>query len=308
MNIEALNSRYGAPGRIVFHNGFAGYPNVVLANKYGSAEVALLGANVLSYRPTGHSQVLFRPAKRDDEYNRGNGFHGGIPVCFPQFGNRLDPKLPQHGFVRKLIFEPVGSEYSEEMTELTLAVRSDEETRKLWPHDFLLEIKITLSMKLNLTMTVKNTSSEPFVFSGGFHPYFLLRDRDLVTVRGLDNHAYIDGTTEPMTEGVQRGDIELTRGYDHIFDSGNALKNEYAIIDPGLKRAIAVVSTGNARAIVWNPDNAYVVEDHTPENFHRFVCVEPVSDWPGGRTLESGATYELVAAIQSTMRVENCEV
>ena len=53
MNIDQLNSRYGAPGRIVFRPGHCGYPNVVLANKYGTAEIALLGANVLSYRPTG---------------------------------------------------------------------------------------------------------------------------------------------------------------------------------------------------------------------------------------------------------------
>ena len=68
MTIDELNRRYGAPGRIVFRTGFAGYPEVVLANKFGTAEISLLGANVLSYRPTGHSPVLFRPAKRD--YNR----------------------------------------------------------------------------------------------------------------------------------------------------------------------------------------------------------------------------------------------
>ena len=33
MTIEQLNSRYGAPGRIVFREGFAGYPNAVIANK-----------------------------------------------------------------------------------------------------------------------------------------------------------------------------------------------------------------------------------------------------------------------------------
>ncbi|MBR4476176.1 MAG: hypothetical protein IKO87_01385 [Kiritimatiellae bacterium] len=77
MTIDELNRRYGAPGRIVFRTGFAGYPEVVLANKFGTAEIALLGANVLSYRPTGHSPVIFRPEKRD--YNRGESLHGGIP-------------------------------------------------------------------------------------------------------------------------------------------------------------------------------------------------------------------------------------
>ena len=97
-DVAQLNARFGAPGRIVFHEGFAGYPNVVLANQYGSAEVALLGGNVLSYRPTGQTEVLFRPAKRD--YNRADKVHCGIPVCWPQFGNRFSKDLPQHGFAR----------------------------------------------------------------------------------------------------------------------------------------------------------------------------------------------------------------
>ena len=35
MTIAQLNAKFGAPGRIVFHDGFAGYPEVVIANKYG---------------------------------------------------------------------------------------------------------------------------------------------------------------------------------------------------------------------------------------------------------------------------------
>ena len=44
MGIDELNAKFGAPGRIVFRRGFAGYPCAVLANRYGTAEIALLGA------------------------------------------------------------------------------------------------------------------------------------------------------------------------------------------------------------------------------------------------------------------------
>ena len=148
MNIETLARNFGAPGRIVFRLGFAGYPEVVIANKYGSAEIALMGANVLSYRPTGHSPVLFRPAKRD--YNRGESFHGGIPVCWPQFGNKFSKELPGHGFARFMVFEVRGSKYTEDMTEITLGLKSDEETKKLWPYDFDLEYTVSVSMKLKI--------------------------------------------------------------------------------------------------------------------------------------------------------------
>jgi len=304
MTIDQLNSRYGAPGRIVFHQGFAGYPNVVIANKFGAAEVSLLGANVLSYRPTGHSNVLFRPEKRD--YNRGESIHGGIPVCWPQFGNRFSKELPQHGFARYMVFEVRGTEYTEEMTEVTLGLKDDAETRKLWPHAFDLTYKISVSMKLNLTLTTKNTGAEPFDFNCGLHPYFLVRDVAGVTVRGLAGTSYVDGMHLDRGPSVLQGDFPASGAPDHIFTLPepkadaplSSLKHEFAILDGGLGRATAMVSTGNTRCVVWNPGDGGLRADLAEEDWKRFVCVEPVSDWPGGRTLPAGATHALTAAIQ----------
>ena len=300
MNAEQLNSRFGAPGRIVFRDGLAGYPEVVIACQYGSAEIALLGANVLSYRPTGHSPVLFRPEKRD--HNRGESFHGGIPVCWPQFGNRFSKNLPQHGFARKLVFEVRGTEYSEEKTEVTLGLRSNDETRKLWPHDFDLEYRVSVTMKLNLSFKTCNTGTEPFDFNCGLHPYFLLRERDAVTVRGLAGDSYFDGVAGAPAAEPLAGDLPLTSEVDHIFDLPEESKHEFAIIDPGLDRAIALVSTGNLKTVVWNPGQRGSIADLGPDDWRRFVCVEPVSEWPGGRPLAPGETYELVAAIQATLK------
>ena len=298
MTTDQLNARFGAPGRIVFHRGFAGFPEVVLANKYGSAEVALLGANVLSYRPTGHAPVLFRPARRD--YNRGDSFHGGVPVCWPQFGRRFSQELPQHGFARVMPFEVRGTEYSEEMTEVTLGLKSDAETRRLWPHDFDLELRVTVSMKLGLKLTTRNTGGAPFAFSCGFHPYFLVRERDAATVKGLDGLDFYNGLTD-SPGGRQEGDLVTDRETDHIFCLPEAPKHELAILDPGLRRAIALVSSGNTKAVVWNPGLGARLADFESEDWRRFVCVEPVSDWPGGGTLEPGASHVLTAAIQSTL-------
>ena len=297
MTVEQLNSRYGAPGRIVFRPGHCGYPNVVLAGKYGTAEVALMGANVLSYRPTGHSEVLYRPSKRD--YNRGESFHGGVPVCFPQFGNRFSKDLPQHGFARVMPFEVKATEYSDEMTEATLVLRSSEATRSLWPHDFELAVKVTVSMKLNIALTVTNADAEPFDFSCGLHPYLMVRDRDGVVVKGLDGVPFHDA--EEKADGVQTGDLAMTCPKDHIFSLPAAPRHEFAVLDPGLRRAVAVASAGNDKVVVWNPGTQYTLPDFDEDSWRRFVCVEPVSDWPGGRTLEPGGKHVLLAAIQSIM-------
>ncbi len=291
-----MNMRYGAPGRIVFRKGFAGYPEVVLANKYGTAEIALMGANVLSYRPTGHSPVLFRPSKRD--YNRGESIHGGLPVCWPQFGKLAIEGMSAHGFARVMPFEVRGTVYSEDMTEITLGLKSSPDTKALWPYDFDLEYKVSVSMKLNLKLTTKNTGGTAFGFTAGFHPYFLVRERDGVIVRGLDGCSYVDA--RDMSDHVLSGDLAMDSEADHVFTLKPGPKHEFALIDPGLGRAIAMVSAGSGNAVVWNPGPAAKLSDCEAEDWRKFVCVEPVTAWPKyGALLEPGESHSLVAAIQS---------
>ena len=297
MTIQQLNDRYGAPGRIVFHEGHAGHPNVVIANKYGTAEIALMGGYVLSYRPTGHAEVLFRPAKRD--YNRADDLHGGVPVCWPQFGNRAIPGMKGHGFARFMPFAVRGTVYSEEETEITLGLKSDEATRSLWPHDFDLELKISVTMKLNLRLTTKNTGAEPFAFTAGFHPYFSVRDRVATVLKGVDGCSFIDA--RDMSDRVCSGDFPLTEATDHVFTLKPAPKHEAAILDPGLKRALALVATGSGKLVVWNPGPEGGVADHGPEDWRRFLCVEPVTDWPAAVSLAPGESAALSAAIQSVL-------
>ena len=299
MNIDDLNAKFGAPGRIVFRQGFAGYPEVALANKYGSAEVALLGANVLSYRPTGLGETVFRPAKRD--YNRGDKFHGGIPLCWPQFGRRFSESLPQHGFASKMPFEVRGTEYTEEKTSVTLGLRPSDATRDLWPEEFELEVTITVSMKLNVLAKTTNVGKKPFAFSCGFHPYFLIRDRDETAVRGLDGVKFFDARGEKVVEGVQKGDLALTFAPDHVFALPSAPRHEFAVLDEKIGRAVAIAARGNTTAVVWNSGEEAVC-DHGPDDWRRFVCVEPVSDWPGGRTLAPGESYELEMAVQASLK------
>jgi glucose-6-phosphate 1-epimerase len=301
MNIETLSRNFGAPGKIVFRQGFAGYPEVAIANKYGTAEIALMGANVLSYRPTGHSPVLFRPAKRD--YNRGESFHGGIPLCWPQFGKMFSKELPGHGFARFMVFEVRGSRYTEDMTEITLGLKSDDETKKLWPHDFDLEYTISVSMKLNLKLVTRNTGKAPFAFSCGFHPYFVSGASDKSIVKGLDGCRYTDARGPEMITAVQQGDFAVGAEKDHVFDMIAAQRHEVALIDDVLKRAIAVVSSGNRHTVVWNPGEGNEPADQSAGDWKRYLCVEPVGDWPNARELAPGQSDEFTAAIQSNMGI-----
>jgi glucose-6-phosphate 1-epimerase len=212
-------------------------------------------------------------------------------------------ELPGHGFARFMVFEVRGSRYTEDMTEITLGLKSDDETKKLWPHDFDLEYTISVSMKLNLKLVTRNTGKTPFAFSCGFHPYFVSGASDKSIVKGLDGCRYTDARGPEMITAVQQGDLAVGAEKDHVFDMIAAPRHEVALIDDVLKRAIAVVSSGNRHTVVWNPGEGNETPDMTAGDWRKFVCVEPVGDWPGGRTLKPGASDEFVVAIQSNMGI-----
>ncbi len=300
MNISLfeLNTRYGAPGRIVFREGLGGYPEIAISNQYGTAEVALLGGNVLSYRPTGHSPVLFRSAWQD--YERGKEVHGGCPICWPWFGKSGEPGSKSHGFARFCVFEVRGSSYSEEMTEVTLGLRADGDTKSVWNYDFDLEFKVSVSMKLNLSLKTTNTGDKEFLLTEGFHPYFRVMDRDRCEVKGTGGLDYIDA--RDMSKGTMAGDFGLASEADHVFTLKDEPRHEFALMDNGLGRAIALASSGNRKLVVWNPGPAAKLYDLAEDDWRKFVCVEPATLWrDAGFTLKPGETHTLEAAIQSNL-------
>lgn len=295
---DKLNRLYGAPGRIVFRPSKHDVPIVVLANQYGSAEISLLGAQTLSYRPTGNHPVLFMPIPYD-EIPAGTEIHGGIPVCWPWFARNGAPGSKLHGVARYAVWGVKGSEYSEDISEITLILKSDDETRAAWPHDFTLELKISVSMKLTLALHAENTGSDVFSVTEGFHPYFRVSERDQSEVLGVDGFDFVDTKCPEKGKRTWTGSYEVKCSGSKIFD---ATKYEYVLMDHGLDRAIAIVSRGNRCLVVWNPgeESEDRVSEFGEAGWRKFVCVEPCSTPTDvAYELKPGESHDLLMAIQS---------
>lgn len=295
-DIEILNKRFGAAGRIAFRSGEAGLPILSCANRYGSCEVSLYGGHVLSYRPTGHGPVLFLSKK--SYYEPGKAIRGGIPVCWPWFGPAADKALPIHGFARICQWDLRATEYSDESTEVKLALTDTELTRRYWPFAFELTLAIKLDQRLNLTLTTVNRDAKPFVLTTGFHPYFRVRNIMDVTVRGLDGAAFTDRLTGQT--GTQEGPLNIRAETDRFF---TPLKAECALYDAGLNRAIAMIFEGTRDLVVWNPwiEKARAMTDFDDDEYTRMLCVEPAVSPHAAVTLAPGERHTLSAAIQAAL-------
>ena len=66
-----------------------------------------------------------------------------------------------------------------------------------------------------------------------------------------------------------------------------------------------MVSSGNQKCVVWNCGDQSTPTDFEPGDWKKYVCVEPVSEWPGAQTLAPGACHELMAAVQAHLEEPN---
>jgi D-hexose-6-phosphate mutarotase len=290
MNIEELTRNYGAPGRIAFRTGFAGYPEVVIASKYGTAEIALLGATVLSYRPTGHSPVLFRPAKTD--HNRSESFHGGIPLCWPWFGkNTEDASLPSHGIARISTWQ-VGRCEEGEDGRVNLLLALPPENDMIPSGALAMEIGNELTMSL-ITLDVPRAMP----YSAAMHTYFAVSDYEQVAVTGLEDLAFTefadDAIPHPEDPLIPLGHID--RIYHPVPEN-----TEITIHDPAWERSIRICRAGSGSAVVWNPGAGLAagMADLGEGNERGFLAVETTVVPAENIMLRCGETHELTTRIQ----------
>lgn len=295
-DIDILNKRFGAPGRIAFRSGEAGLPIVSLVNQYGTCEVSLYGGHVLSYRPTGHGPVLF--VSKHSLYEPGQPIRGGVPLCWPWFGPSQDPALPLHGFARIVQWDLRATEYSSDVTELRLSLCDSEQTRRYWPFAFELSLCVRLDQRLNLELTTANRDGKPFTLTQAFHPFLRVRDIMDVTVHGLDQAAFTDRRSG--LTGKHEGPFVIREEVDRIF---TPVKPECALHDKGLGRALAMTFSGTPQMVVWNPwvEKAKAMPNFGDEEYAYMLCLEPANTAESPVTLAPGEKHTLALSLQATL-------
>jgi glucose-6-phosphate 1-epimerase len=282
--IAGLNQRFAIPDVAQIVAGRGGLPRIEIETAAALAEIYLQGAQVTGWRPAGTSEVLFVSEK--SHWEAGRAIRGGIPVCFPWFRAKRDnPKAPTHGFVRlkEWNLESITQEQDGSVCAF-LSTGSDEATRRWWPFDFRLEYRITVSARLKLELTMKNTGRSELQFEEALHSYFRVGDVEQARVKGLDGIAYLDNR-DGNRRKVQAGDLEVSAQTDDAFVDASA---PVEIEDRGLRRRLKTTKWNSHSTIVWNPwrDGASTLEDFGPEEWRQMLCVE------GGNILTSAVQLE----------------
>lgn len=210
------------------------------------------------------------------------------PVLFPIVGRLWNNQyhhegetyeLGQHGFARDCEFQLT---YEEE-NSLVFSLESNEDTLKLYPFPFILQIGYRLrDNRLQVIWNVENTGDREMHFQIGGHPAFYYRDLDLNTKqRGFldfgQKHLLLHyltpaekGCVKPEHQELRLPDgiMELTSdsfGCDtYIFD--NSQLRKMTLLDRNRKPYLSL-EFNTPLAAVWSPS---AVHPDVP-----FVCLEP---------------------------------
>ncbi|MDG1729931.1 MAG: aldose 1-epimerase [Algibacter sp.] len=155
----------------------------------------------LTYDSTYASSILFPFANRiEDGVYKFGGKDYLLDINQAQENNAL------HGFVYNKTFELVEKKATKEVASVLLQYEEKEHTQG-FPYTYKIDLKYTLTKQsLDLSVSVKNTDTNKFPFTLGWHPYFNTSDLYNSIVR-FKSHKQVYFDERNITQGLR--DFEI---------------------------------------------------------------------------------------------------
>lgn len=238
-------------------------PCIRLASAGASALVSLHGAQLLSWIAADGRERLFLSDRA--VFDGSTAIRGGIPVIFPQFGER--GLLRKHGFARHRAWTIAGVDGDEAVFALS-GDGSDAE----WPHAFCARLRIGLTAtQLQVRLEISNTGAAPFAFSAALHTYLRVDDIANVAIEGLQGCDYEDSVNGGTLHRQHDYEVILAGETDRIY---NDVVAALALVDGNHR--LDMEQDGFGDVVVWNPGEALCgrIADLAPGDWQHFACIE----------------------------------
>jgi glucose-6-phosphate 1-epimerase len=293
MTLAELNQRFAIGNHVQFKEIAAGMIVSEVANQHALSNIALQGAHIATFQPRGEEPVIWLSPHA--KFAPGKSIRGGVPICWPWFGpHKADSKLPGHGYARTVPWDVQETKaLADGSTFLRFGLVESDATRAQWPHPSTVQLEVTVGKALRVELVTTNTGKAAFELGEALHTYFQISDVAKMTIRGLENCAYLDKVLD-FSHCTQKDGIVIESEVDRVYINTAA---DCVIEDKGLKRAIRIAKKGSMSTVVWNPwtEKADKMGDFG-ENGHRgMVCVESGNALENVVALAPGETHKLVA-------------
>jgi D-hexose-6-phosphate mutarotase len=275
--------------------GKGGLPLVKIRTPWSTAEIYLHGVHVTHFQKNGEPPLLFM--SRRSHFAAGQPIRGGVPVCFPWFGNRDGE--PSHGFARITGWQLVKTDVAPDGAVTLHFALPRIPGRDAW-NNLRTEYVVTVADTLTMELTVTNDSRDGALeIENCLHSYFQVGDITRVSIAGLEGLPFDDfafgtnGARRPASDTPLRITQETNRVYPNHA-------GVVEIHDENLKRTIRVEKSNSQSTVVWNPwTTQKLPDDFDPAEHRQMVCVESGNVKQNKISLAPGKTAALKAVLQS---------
>ncbi|WP_439327678.1 D-hexose-6-phosphate mutarotase [Lonepinella sp. BR2357] len=227
-------------------------PVLEVNHNVGSAKIALQGAHLFSWQPAHTKQDVFWLSEIEP-FKQGSAIRGGVPICFPWFGNN---GTPAHGFARTHLWDLTTHEISPNQVSLTFSLFAEDKT-------LIATIQMLFSEQCELIFT--NYSQENAQLA--LHSYFNVGDIQQVQLHNLPTTTFNSLTKQQETVPSPR---TIRENVDCIYSA----KNGATIIeDQAHQRTITVEHQNASDIVVWNPWHK-PTSSMSETGYQTMVCVE----------------------------------
>jgi len=284
------------PGHIKFAGGNGGLTKVVVTTKTSMAEIYPHGAHIMHFQKNGEPPLIFM--SRKSHFAPGKPIRGGVPICFPWFGNRDGE--PSHGFARITEWQLVKTSVAADGAVTLQFALPGKPGSSAW-NSLRTDFAVTVSDALTMELTTTNEScDETIEFENCLHTYFHVGDIGAVKLTGLQGAPFDDFASG--ANGARRDaeavPFRVTQETNRVYPGHTAAVE---IRDDNLRRTIRVGKSNSQSTVVWNPwTTQKLPDDFDPAEHKLMVCVESGNVKQNKILLAPGKTSALKVILGST--------
>lgn len=277
-----------------------------LQTEQASVLIAEQGAQVLEFQLKDQQPIVW--LSEQAQYQKGQPVRGGIPLCWPWFGDlkrnpitvqsmHQQPDLaPFHGAARNLDWQLDEISHTTDQPSLTLLL--SEPVIADWPYP--VSVRCTFSLKqdrLTLTLSTHNHSNKTLHLSQALHTYLAISDIQRVQVEGLAGCRYIE-TLENWQERQQEGLLSFQGETDRIYQD---VPPVIRLLDFGWQRQLCLKAERSKSTVVWNPwaNKARRLSQFAEHAWQHMLCIETANVWDDCIQLPAGQQAQLTLSLWS---------
>ena len=239
--------------------------------------------------------MLFMSAK--SHFAPGQAIRGGVPICFPWFGNREGE--PAHGFARITEWQLIKTDAAPDGKVTLCFALPQIPGRDLWNSlrtEFVVTVDDTLTMEL---ITANDSCGEPLEIENCLHTYFHVGDITAVSISGLEKFPFEDFAfgASGGRRAAENSVLRITKETNRVYPNATGAVE---IRDESLKRTIRVEKINSQSTVVWNPwTTQKLPDDFEPAEYKNMVCLESGNVKQNKISIAPGETTSLKVVLSS---------